>query len=93
MSPEQQISSEQCRAARAWLQWSQADLAKRARIGLSTVKEFESDKREPIPNKLAAIRNAFEEAGIYLLFEGDQATGVDTRKPTQAIKGETGASG
>ena len=71
------MSPEQCRAARAWLDWSQQDLAERASVGLSTVKEFEKGHRKPIANNLNAIRAALENAGIKLLFgpKGD-ATGV-----------------
>lgn len=58
------ISPEQCRAARAWLNWSQEDLAQKAKVSLSTVRDFESEKREPIGNNLDALRLALEEAGI-----------------------------
>lgn len=63
------LSPEQCHAARGWLGWSQEDLAKRANIGLSTLKEFESGKRLPIRNNLDALRRALEGAGIGLLFD------------------------
>ena len=62
------MSPEQCRAARAWIGWSQQDLAKRAKVGLSTVKDFENDKHKPIANNLNAIQKAIEAAGIMLLF-------------------------
>jgi transcriptional regulator with XRE-family HTH domain len=62
------MSPEQCRAARGWLSWSQQDLAKRASVGLSTVKDFENGKRTPISNNLQAIQRAIEAAGIALLF-------------------------
>lgn len=88
------MSPEQCRAARAWLKWSQADLADRASIGLSTVKDFESDKREPISNNLAAIQRAFEGAGVYPVFdEKGTAAGIDMRKPIQTNLGEKSGLG
>jgi transcriptional regulator with XRE-family HTH domain len=63
------MSPEQCRAARGWLGWSQLDLAKRANVGVSTVKDFESGSRKPIANNLAAIQQALEEGGIKLVFD------------------------
>ena len=63
------MSPEQSRAARGWLGWSQQDLAKRASVGLSTVKDFENGNRTPIANNLTAIRNAIEAAGVLLVFD------------------------
>ena len=65
------LSPEQCRAARAWLGWSQDDLAKRASVGLSTLKDFENGKRSPMRNNLEAIRAALEGAGIRLTYTED----------------------
>ena len=58
------MKPEHSRAARGWLGWTQSDLAKRARVGLSTVKDYESGKRTPIANNLDAMRRAFEAFGI-----------------------------
>ena len=58
------MSPEQVRAARSWLAWTQAQLADAAKVGLSTVKDYESGKRTPIANNLAAIQTALESAGI-----------------------------
>jgi transcriptional regulator with XRE-family HTH domain len=60
------MSPEQCRAARGWLGWSQQDLAKRANVGISTVKDFENGSRKPIANNLNALRAALESGGIRL---------------------------
>jgi transcriptional regulator with XRE-family HTH domain len=71
------LSPEQCRAARAWLGWSQEDLSKRARVGQSTLKDFEAGKRAPMRNNLEAIRAALEAAGIGFTFDGaGRATGL-----------------
>lgn len=71
------MSPEQCRAARAWLNWTQQELARRAGVGLSTVRDFEKGERTPITNNLAAIRRAVENAGIQLVFDGNgNATGL-----------------
>ena len=63
------LAPEQSRAARAWLDWSQDDLAKRAHVALSTVRDFEKGRRVPIKNNLDAIRSVLESAGISLLFD------------------------
>jgi DNA-binding transcriptional regulator YiaG len=58
------MSPEQCRAARGWLDWSQKDLAAKASVSLSTVRDFEKGRRAPIANNLTAMRAALEGAGI-----------------------------
>jgi ribosome-binding protein aMBF1 (putative translation factor) len=63
------MSPEQVRAARGWLGWSQQDLAKRASVGLSTVKDFENGNRKPIANNLLAIQRAIEAEGVELVFD------------------------
>jgi ribosome-binding protein aMBF1 (putative translation factor) len=70
------ISPEQSRAARGWLDWSQDDLAKRANVGLSTVRDFEKGRRTPIGNNMIAIERALSEAGIQFVADGDRPVGV-----------------
>jgi ribosome-binding protein aMBF1 (putative translation factor) len=60
------MSPEQVRAARNWLAWNQAELAERAKVGLSTVKDYEGGKRTPIANNLEAIKKALEDAGMRI---------------------------
>ena len=62
------MTPEQCRAARAWLSWSQDELAKAAKVGQSTVKDFEAGKRTPIASTLTAMRTELEKAGIAFSF-------------------------
>ena len=64
------MSPEQARAARSWLGWTQAELAERARVGLSTVKDYEGGKRTPIANNLDAMQRALEKAGIGFTDKG-----------------------
>ncbi|KQP31407.1 helix-turn-helix transcriptional regulator [Methylobacterium sp. Leaf100] len=70
------MTPQHCRAARAWLDWSQGDLSKRASIGLSTIRQFENGLRTPITNNLLAMRRAFEDAGIVL---SDDPAGITYR--------------
>jgi transcriptional regulator with XRE-family HTH domain len=62
-----EITSEQCRAARAMLDMSEEDLAAAANVGLRTVSAFEAGLAKPTANSLRSIRLAFEAAGIDLL--------------------------
>jgi len=76
------VTSEQVRAGRGWLGWTQGDLAKRAAIGLSTLRDFEADKRTPIANNIAAIRRALEDAGLRFAFDDSgRALGVSFPTP------------
>ncbi len=71
------LTPEQSRAARGWLDWKQSDLAQKANIGLSTVRDFEKNRRNPIVNNMLAIIGAFEKAGISFQYdEKDRATGI-----------------
>jgi ribosome-binding protein aMBF1 (putative translation factor) len=65
------MSPEQCRAARAWLNWSQDDLAAKAKVSNSTLRDFEAGRRVPILNNLMAIKRALEEAGTEFLLSAD----------------------
>ena len=58
------ISAEQCRAARGLLDWKQTELAGKARVSPSTVRDFEAGRHVPHPSNLAAIQQAFEAAGV-----------------------------
>ena len=70
------LSPEQSRAARAWLGWSQTELAKRALVSLSTVRDFETGQRTPFANNLAALRRAIQGAGVRLVFDRKGAAGI-----------------
>lgn len=71
------LTPEQSRAARGWLSWSQDELAKRAHVALSTVRDFEKGRRVPIKNNIEAMRAALESAGVIMVFEdGGKAAGI-----------------
>jgi transcriptional regulator with XRE-family HTH domain len=79
------MSPEQCRAARGWLEWTQQELARRAGVGLSTVRDFEKGERIPIPNNLAAMRRAIEAAGVRLLVRPNgTAAGIEINDPGES---------
>jgi transcriptional regulator with XRE-family HTH domain len=59
------------------LDWSQADLAKRANVGLSTVRDFEKGRRTPIANNLESIRRVLEAEGLSHSFnDAGKAVGI-----------------
>jgi transcriptional regulator with XRE-family HTH domain len=85
------MTPEHCRSARAWLAWTQGDLAAKARVGLSTVKDFENGKRASIEATLAAMKAALEAAGIGFSFVIDEngvkeACGITFSRPEEGAK-------
>jgi bifunctional ADP-heptose synthase (sugar kinase/adenylyltransferase) len=66
----------QCRAARALLNWSQADLGKRATLAKWSVVTFENGKSDKMhPNHVKWLQRAIESAGVRFV-EFDTETGV-----------------
>ena len=65
------IAPEQCRAARAYLGWSQRELAERTGVNRLTVMDFEGRRWKTAPEIRQRIRAVFEEAGVR--FEGADA--------------------
>src|SRR3982074_1298258 len=59
-----ELSAAESRAARALLNWSQAELAKTAAVAQQTVVDFERGARKPYPKNLTAMRRALEAAGV-----------------------------
>ena len=87
METEMLITPSQIRAARALLNWSQEQLAKAAGLGLSTIRDYERERRSgreeeadrpgQIVGGLGAIRHTLENEGIrFLPSEGDYGPGV-----------------
>ena len=75
------ILAQQSRGARGLLDWTQADLAEAATLGLATIKNFESSRRETTPANLNAIRRALEEAGIeFIPARSGKGVGVRLRE-------------
>jgi DNA-binding XRE family transcriptional regulator len=72
------LTPEQCRAARALLDWTQDDLAAHAEVSRSTVRGFEGGQQGIQRATAAAIRRAFEAAEIVFL-EADAAGGPGVR--------------
>ena len=57
------LSPAQCRAARAFLNWSQEELVRHSKITKKTVADFERGATTPRQQTLAQILAAFEAQG------------------------------
>jgi hypothetical protein len=75
------IKPEQCRMARAALQWSLKNLAERSRVNHVTINRFEMGQSASNPSTLAAIRIALEAAGVEFIPENGGGAGVRLRRP------------
>lgn len=75
------ISSAQCRAARALLEWTQQDLADAAKIGNATIRNFESGKSMPQSATLRVLAQALIFAGVQFV-----EPGVDPAGPGVALR-------
>jgi transcriptional regulator with XRE-family HTH domain len=75
------ITARQCRAARGLLGVSQRQLAEAASVSLSAILDFETSTRNPRPATLAALRRAFEDAGVDFIPINGGGQGVRLRDP------------
>ncbi len=74
------LTAPQIRGARAFLGWTQAELAEKAKIGLMTVKRVEIGRGPPAANTttLLSIQGACERAGIVFV-NADERGGEGVR--------------
>ena len=77
------ITPEQCRAARALLDWGQAGLAEKAGVGIVTVRQLEAGSHDARRATLQVIRNALELAGVEFIDENGGGPGVRLKKKRQ----------
>src|SRR5690349_21698786 len=68
----------QIRAGRALINWSQQQLADAAGLSLSSIRDYENERRGGIVGGLGAIKNALENEGIAFLV-GDENEGPGVR--------------
>jgi transcriptional regulator with XRE-family HTH domain len=77
------VTPGQSRAARALLKITQADLARLAGVGLSTVVDFERERRNVSEQAAAGMRAALEEAGIEFIPANGGGPGVRLNRDTK----------
>ena len=75
------VTPSQCRAARALLEMSQTDLAQKAGLGLSTIVDFEKERRRLSQEAVSAIAGALKREGITFINENGGGQGVRFRTP------------
>jgi transcriptional regulator with XRE-family HTH domain len=74
------ISPQQSRAARALLEWSQADLSEASKTATKTVADFERGARVPYARTLEDVQAALEKAGVEFIPENGGGAGVRMKK-------------
>ena len=61
------ITAKQCKAARAFLNWSQQELAENVRVVQKTITDFERNARVPQRRTAEDIKTILEKAGIEFI--------------------------
>ena len=77
------MSPAQCRGARAVLEMTQPQLAAAAGVGLSTVVDFERERRSVSEDAVEKMQRALEAAGIEFIEENGGGPGLRLRKSTK----------
>lgn len=72
------ITSGQIRAARALLRWSADELAEVSKVGVATIRRFETQEGIPAGQVrvIDAIKVALEQAGVEFIGYSDNSPGV-----------------
>lgn len=86
------ITAAQCRAARGLMNWTQDDLAKAAKVGIVTVRQFEAGNAEPRNSTLVVISQALEGAGVEFIPQNGGGPGVRLRSPALLRQGTDNAT-
>ena len=74
------MSPDQCRAARALLDITQSHLARAAKLGLSTVVDFEKRRRTVSQEAVQAMQAALRRSGVEFIDANGGGPGVRLRK-------------
>ncbi len=78
------INADQCRAARALLNWSRKVLSVQSETAERTIIDFERGARSPHISTIKSIVLAFETAGVKFIDENGGGVGVRFEKPTNS---------
>lgn len=70
------LTAAQCRAARALIEWSQAQLSQAAAIDARTIADFEKRFRAADETTRRRLRAALEAAGVVFIAENGGGAGV-----------------
>ncbi len=78
---DRRLSPPACRAARGLLDWTQQELASRAGVSRSTIREFENGHHALQEASEAAVMEALAASGIEFI-RGKDRIGVQMRTPS-----------
>jgi transcriptional regulator with XRE-family HTH domain len=78
------MDSGQLRAARAWLGWSQGELAEKAGVGRGVVAEYERGARHPYESSKDALIAALNKAGITFSGSAVEGKAIRFRSPERS---------
>jgi len=81
MVSQRLLSPPACRAARGLLDWTQQELASRAGVSRSTIREFENGHHALQEASEAAVMEALAASGIEFI-RGKHRIGVQMRTPS-----------
>ncbi len=70
------LTASQCRAARALIEWSQAQLSQSASIDIQTISDFEKRFRAADETTRRRLRATLEAAGVIFIAENGGGAGV-----------------
>jgi hypothetical protein len=76
MTSPTSLTAAQCRAGRALIEWSQAQLSQSASIDVRTVQDFEKRFRAPDETTRRRLRAALEAAGVVFIAENGGGAGA-----------------
>jgi transcriptional regulator with XRE-family HTH domain len=66
----------QCRAARALINWTQPKLAEKAGFGLSTIVDYERERRVVSERAIERMTETLQAAGVEFIAENGGGAGV-----------------
>lgn len=70
------VTREQVRAARAWLNWSQAELSAKSGVSKRSIAMYEAGWTVPYDDTLEKLRHTLEAAGVRFHFVGMVGQGI-----------------
>lgn len=74
------MTPEQCRAARALLNWSATTLGKKVNVGRNVVSRFENGSPNTRHGTVVAMQKVMEAAGVVFIPENGGGPGVRLRR-------------
>jgi transcriptional regulator with XRE-family HTH domain len=81
-----QMTPGQCRAARSLLDMTQSQLADAAGLGLSTIVDFEKERRLVSVEAVSGIRAALEKTGVEFIDENGGGAGVRLKGASGSLR-------